>query len=466
MIRVTPIGAVGEVTGSGYVVETPDARLLVDFGLFQGGDDAEARNAEPLPFDPKALQTVLLTHAHVDHSGRLPLLAASGYRRPVWATPATRDLAGILIEDSARLQDEDARRANRVRRRAGLPELVPLYGVKEAAKLARLMRTLPYETVREVAPGVRARLFEAGHILGAASVELAIEDGGRTRVVVFSGDLGSPGQPILCDPVRPARADLVFLESTYGDRDHPPREDSVDAFIEIVRDAAQRKTRVLVPAFAVGRTQLLLFHIAEAVRTRRIPARFPIYLDSPMARKATDVYRRHQELYDEEAKTLMRGGEIARNLTSLHIVETAEQSRALNESGEACVIIAGAGMCDGGRIRHHLKHNLWREETAVVLAGYMAEGTLGRALASGEKRVEILGDTIAVRARVHVLSGFSAHAGQSELVDWLRDVAPSRPRVALTHGEEAPRAALAGKIRERFGLEAIVPKRGETIELA
>lgn len=466
MIRVRPLGAIGEVTGSGFLVEAPHARVLVDFGLIQGGGDAAARNAAPLPFDPRSLDAVVLTHAHVDHSGRLPLLAAAGYRRPVWATPATKDLAAILIEDSARLQDEDARRENRVRQRAGLPPIAPLYGAKEAARFARLVRGLPYETDRKLAPGMRARLFEAGHILGAASLELTIDDGHASRVVVFSGDLGSPGQPILRDPVRPTRGDLVLLESTYGDRDHPPRAESVDAFIAIVRDAAKRRARVLVPAFAVGRTQLLLYHLAEAKRLRRLPARFPIYLDSPAARKATEVYRRHQDLYDEEAKALTRSGALARDLASLRMVESAEESRALNGSDEACVIIAGAGMCDGGRIRHHLKHNLWREETAVVLAGYMAEGTLGRALAEGAREVEIFGDRIAVRARVHALPGFSAHAGQSELVDWLRDVAPSRPRVALVHGEETPRAALATRVRERLGLDVILPGRAEAIVLA
>ncbi|HVP27554.1 MAG TPA: MBL fold metallo-hydrolase [Myxococcota bacterium] len=465
MIRVTPLGAAGEVTGSGYLVETPSASVLVELGLFQGAAADEARNADLRPLDPRALQAVLLTHAHIDHSGRLPLLAAAGYRRPVWATPATKALAEILIQDSAKLQDEDARRENRVRRRAGLPEIAPLYGPKEAARLARLVRGLPCDVQREVAPGVRARFFEAGHILGSASLELALDDAGRERIVVFSGDLGSPGQPILRDPVRPARADLVFLESTYGDRNHPPRAESVDAFVEIVRDAARRKARVLVPAFAVGRTQLLLYHLAEAVRARRVPKRFPIYLDSPTGTRATEVYRRHQELYDEETRSLVRSGEIARDLASLRIVESAEQSRALNDSGEACVIIAGSGMCDGGRIRHHLKHNLWREGTAVVIAGYMAEGTLGRRLAEGERRVEILGDTIAVRAAIHVLPGFSAHAGQDELVDWLADVAPSRPRLALTHGEEGPRAALAARVRERYGLAALLPSRGEPIEL-
>jgi len=464
-IRITPCGAAGEVTGSGYLVETPAARVLVDFGLFQGRDAAAARNVDLGPVDPARLDAVVATHAHLDHSGRLPLLTARGYRKRVFATPATVDLARVLLEDGARLQAADVVADNRRRRRAGVAEDVPLYDTSDVRRLARLTKPLPYGERRGIAPGVTVRLTDAGHILGSATVELTVAADDRETVVVFSGDIGPPGQPIIRDPVPPARADVVVMESTYGDRDHPPREDTVREFIDLVRSALERGHRVLVPAFAIGRVQTLLFHLAEAVREGRLHDA-PVYLDSPMARRATQVYATHQDLYDEETAALIRQRQLRENLRHMRVVQTARESAALNDSDEPCVIIAGSGMCEGGRIVHHLKHNLWKDGVAVVLVGYMAAGTLGRELAEGATRVEIFGQPIAVRAAVHTLSGFSAHAGQRDLVAWLREVAPSRPRVILTHGEAGPRAALRDKLRETYGFESITcPERGDTVNL-
>lgn len=465
-IRMTPWGAAGEVTGSAYLVETPSARVLIDCGLFQGRDAAAARNADLGPIDPARLDAVVSTHAHLDHSGRLPLLVARGYRNRVHATPATADLARVLLEDGARLQEADRAADNRRKRRAGEPEAVPLYGIDDVRRLGRLTKPLPYAERRRIAPGVMARFTDAGHILGSATVELVIDADGRETVVVFSGDIGPPGQPIIRDPVPPARADVVVMESTYGDRDHPPRADTVRELIDIVHTALERGHRVLVPAFAIGRVQTLLFHLAEAVREGKL-GDVPVYLDSPMARRATQIYATHQDLYDEETKALIRQRQLRENLRNMHVIQTARESAALNGSDEPCVIIAGSGMCEGGRIVHHLKHNLWKEGVAVVLVGYMAAGTLGRALAEGARRVEIFGQPIAVRAAVHTLSGFSAHAGQRDLVAWLREVAPSRPRVVLTHGEEGPRAALRDKLGETYGFETIdCPERGEMVDVA
>jgi metallo-beta-lactamase family protein len=463
LIRIRFCGAAGEVTGSGYLVETPRARVLVDFGVFQGGSDARARSRALGPVDPGRLDAVVLTHAHIDHSGRLPLLVAEGYRGALHATPATLDLTEILLADLARLEEQDVSRANRRRERAHLAPLDPIFTPKDVDRLHARARPLPLGRRQRVAPGVHARLYEAGHILGSASVELAIEDGDRERLVVFSGDLGPCGAPILRDPDPPPRADLVFVESTYGGRERPSQQETVAELRSIVRRAAEQRARILVPAFAVGRTQALLYHLAEAIREGAIPE-IPIYLDSPMAAAATNVYARHRELYDEEFGAIVREHRLRQDLRSLRIVESSRESKALNESDEPCLIISAAGMCEGGRVVHHLRHTLWRENACVVLVGYMARGTLGRALADGAERVEVLGEEVPVRARVHRLDGFSAHAGHSELLAWLEAPARAGARVALTHGEDEERAALHAAVLELYGIEALRPEEGDVVD--
>lgn len=466
MIRVRFCGAVGEVTGSGYVVEAPRATVLVDYGIFQGGPDARARSQELGPVRPRELDAVVLTHAHIDHSGRLPLLVASGFEGRIHATPATLDLAGLLLADLARIQEADLARENRRRRRQGLGPLQPMFTEHDVEEVRSRGRALPLGRRAEIAPGVSARLLEAGHILGSASVELTIAmEGGRERVVVFSGDVGPCGAPILRDPARPAAGDMVFLESTYGARDRPPAAETVARFKEILGHAARNRERIVIPAFAVGRTQVLLYHVAEAIRDGVMPP-LPVYLDSPMATAATLAYMKHQNLYDEEFGELVRAGRIRADLKNLRVVESAEESRALNDSDEPCIIVSAAGMCEAGRVVHHLRHTLWRHNAHVILPGYMAPGTLGRALADGAARVEIFGEPMVVNAAIHHLSGFSAHAGQAELLDWLTDVAPSRPRVVLTHGDDEARAGLRARIAERYGIEAECPGPGDTIDLA
>jgi metallo-beta-lactamase family protein len=465
MIRLRFCGAAGEVTGSGYLVETPQSRVLVDFGIFQGGADSHERSRSLGPVEPARLNAVVLTHAHIDHSGRLPLLVATGYRGPVYATHATLDLTEILLADLARLEAEDVRRANRRRRRAGEPAVEPLYTATDVDRLHDRARPLHLGRRQEVARGVHARLFEAGHILGSASLELTVDDAGRERTLVFSGDVGPCGAPILRDPERPRAADLVVMESTYGGRERAPAAETVERFKQIVEQAARDHERVIIPAFAVGRTQVILYYLAEAVREGRLPRDFPIYLDSPMAEKATQAVIDHPELYDAEATELRERRQLRKDLRGLRITESVADSTALNESDHPCIIISASGMCEGGRIVHHLRHNLWRANANVLLVGYMAEGTLGRQLFEAAPKVEIFGEPVAVKARIHRLDGFSAHAGQSELLDWLSEVAPARPRIVLTHGEDAARAALAAAIAQRYGIEAELPHLGDTIRL-
>jgi metallo-beta-lactamase family protein len=463
-MRVSLCGAAREVTGSGYLVETATARVLVDFGMFQGGRAAEARNPILAPVDPLELDAVVATHAHLDHTGRLPLLPSRGFRGTVHATPATVDFARLLLEDSARLQQADAERRSRRRLRAGKGPGRPLYGSADVEALAPLFHALPYGERREIADGAEVRFVDAGHILGSASVEVTVREEGRERVVVFSGDVGLKGSPILRDPTPPDRADLVFLESTYGDREHRPQEETMREFREILERAVREGQKVLIPAFAVGRSQEVLYRLAGLVREKQLPE-FPVYLDSPMAIAATRLYAKHQSLFDEEASALMRRGPFLHDLRGLRFTETAAESRALNDSWEMGVIVAGSGMCDGGRIVHHLRHNLWRRNVVVLIVGFQAQGTLGRRLVEGAREVRIFGEKVVVRAGVHTLGGFSAHAGQSGLVEWGAHLAPSRPRFLLTHGEPRACEGLRAALRARLGIEAECPNRGDTISL-
>jgi len=468
MIRVSLCGAAGEVTGSGYLLESPRSRVLVDFGVFQGGSDSRYRSRELGPVDPAHLNAAVLTHAHIDHSGRMPLLYARGYRGDVVATRATLALTPILLEDLARLDIEWVSKLNRTRQRAGKALLEPIYAPEDVRRMHQHARALGYGSRREIAAGFVLKLYEAGHIMGSASVELTVEDGAGKQVIVFSGDVGPRGVPILRDPEPPARADVVFLESTYGGRERVPQEETVEAFKGILEAAARNGERVLIPAFAVGRSQLILYYLAEAVREGRLPRDFPIILDSPMAARATEALIKHPEVLDEEAKELAARRQFAKDLASLRVTESAKESTALNASGEPCIILSASGMCEGGRIVHHLRHNLWRENVHVVLVGYMVERSLGRQLADGEKVVRIFGEEVVVRAKVHVLDGFSAHAGHSELLDWLDRIqgrGSARPRVILTHGEDPEREALAVAIEQRFGVVAEKPERGAVLQI-
>jgi len=459
-MKITVCGAAGEVTGSAYLVETGAARVLVDCGMFQGRRATDARNRDLGPIDPTRLDAVVCTHAHLDHTGRFPLLVAGGYRGPIHATPATVDFSMLVLLDAAHIQESDAARLTRRNQRAGRRPVEPLYVRADVEKVRPLWVPLPYGETREVARGVTVRFYDAGHILGSASVEMTVEG----QVVVFSGDVGPRGMPFLRDPVTPPRADLCFLESTYGSREHRPLEETVAEFEEILAGALRSSAKVLIPAFAIGRSQVILFYLAELLRGRNLPD-VPIYLDSPMAIEATRLYARHRELFDAEATSLTRSGQLQHDLKNLRFLETEQQSRRLNDDPGPAIVIAGAGMCNGGRILHHFKHHLWRPSTAVVLVGYQAEGTLGNQLVRGASQVRIFGERIRVEAHVHTLGGFSAHAGQGELLAWVEPLLPKGPRVALTHGEPEARDALAGLLRERYSVDALRPRRNEVITL-
>jgi metallo-beta-lactamase family protein len=452
------------VTGSCYFVETQQAKILVDCGLFQGAEGAGALNRPPLGHSSAQLDAVVLTHAHLDHVGRLPLLAQTGFKGPIYATPATIDMTGLILRDSAKIQSQDAERHNRRSEKTGEKPVEPLYTLEETEAILKQLKPVPYDEPVPVAPGIRACFAEAGHMLGSTSIKLFIDEAAVERKVIFSGDLGPKGAPILRDYETFTQGDVVFLESTYGDRDHQPFDDTVAQFIEIVKQSVEQKGKILVPTFAVGRAQLLSLLLASIFR-QKIVAPFPVFLDSPMAIEASHIYARHPELFDEDMVAYLKAGSIERDLSTLKMSATAEDSMAINNCPAPFLVMAGAGMCTAGRILHHLRHNLSNQQTHVIIVGYQANGSLGRRLVEGAKKVTIFGESFIVKARIHTLGGFSAHAGQTDLLKWFEVIAPVKPRVILTHGENGPRKALAQLITERHGLKPLLPDLYEVIEL-
>ena len=463
-MKIQLLGASGgEVTGSAYLLHTERATVLVDCGLFQGSKKLENSNRLPARGAMQKLDAVVLTHAHLDHTGRLPLLTRFDYRGPIHATQATIEVAELILRDSAFLQGEDAKRQNRRLQGTGRKPVEPLYTMRDVERALGLFRPLRIERPTKVAPGITVRAVEAGHILGSVSLEVTVEEAAGQRTVVFSGDLGPRGAALHKDPTPFQRADLVFLESTYGDKDHPSLKDTAAEAREKIREAIERKGRVLVPVFAVGRTQILLYLLAGAFRKKKLQP-FPIYLDSPMAIKATDVYRRHPELYDAEALAMRQSGELSSNLRTLKFCTKATESMAIGRRPGPFLVMAGAGMCTGGRIMHHLENHLGDPTTLVLMVGYQSRGSLGRKLMDGSDLVRIHGRPVKVRARTHMFGGLSGHAGQKDLLAWMGALAASKPRVILTHGEDRQRATLRDCIRQRFGLKAEMPDDLETIE--
>jgi metallo-beta-lactamase family protein len=407
---------------------------------------------------------VLITHGHLDHTGRLPLLAKRGNTAPVFATPATIEMTSLILRDSARIQAGDAERRNRKRQRAGEPPQEPLYTSEHAETIIQCLQPVPYQQPVNVAPGIQAIWAESGHMLGSASIKLSVEEDGRRKEIVFSGDLGPRSAPILREFEPFKQADLLFLESTYGDHDHRPFTETVEEFVRIVKDTVEKRGKILVPTFAVGRAQLLTGLLAWMFRMKKVRP-FPIFLDSPMAIEATNIYVRHRELFDDDMMKFIAQKPMKADLKTMTMSVTSDDSRKINDQTGPCLIMAGAGMCNAGRILHHLKQNLWKPDTHVMIVGYQSRESLGRRLVEGDKLVSIHGEKIAVKAQVHTLGGFSAHAGQTDLLKWFSFLAPSKPRVVLTHGEDGPREELAKRIQQEFRLPSTLPAMGDVIQL-
>ncbi|MFB9066898.1 MBL fold metallo-hydrolase RNA specificity domain-containing protein [Pseudofulvimonas gallinarii] len=462
-MELTYCGAAGVVTGSCHHLRIGRQQLLLDCGLFQGGREEEARNIQPFPFDPRAIDAVVLSHAHLDHCGRLPLLVRRGFDGPIYSHPASIDLVRVLLKDAAYLEQADVERENRKRARRGEKQLKPLFDLADVEAVMARMRPLQFNAADEVLPGVAATLLPAGHILGAASVVLDVHDAGRRKRVVFSGDLGPSDTTLLRNPAPPDSADLVLLESTYGDRNHRSRSETLQEIGSVLEAAWEAGGNLLVPAFAIGRTQEVLALFASHRHEWNLD-RWRIFVDSPMAIQATGIHLRHADLFNDEAQAFMAGRSLRELLPNLHETPEAAQSMQLNNIRRGAIILAGAGMCTGGRILHHLRHNLWRSQTQVMIIGYQSEGTLGRRLVDRAEVVRIYGEDVRVQAGIHTVGGLSAHAGQDELVKWYGSIG-GRPPVHLVHGEKRGRDGLAARLNHDYGVIARMPGHGEVITL-
>lgn len=455
-------GADRQVTGSCHLVEAAGRRVLIDCGMYQGSRRLDEENGEEFGFDPGSIDFLLLTHAHLDHCGRLPLLVRRGFRGEIVTTSASRELARVVLLDAAHLQEEEARHHAHQEARRGADEPgEPLYRVLDALNtFEHFGRTASYGEALDLSPGLTATFVDAGHILGSASVILHAEEDGRRRSVAFSGDIGNAGRPLLRAPVPPTGVEAVVMETTYGDRLHKPLQASVEELWEAVGQTIERGGNVVIPTFALERAQEVLFFLRLGIEQGRLPGSLPVYLDSPMAISATQIFERHPEGYEPHVAELFRSGKDPFALPHLHLVRETADSKALNSREGGVVIMAGSGMATGGRVLHHLRHNLWRRNASVILVGYAARGTLARSLVEGARSVSLFGEEVPVRARIHTINGFSAHADRDELLAWQRAVAPGR--TFLVHGEE--------QVMERFarllkGAEVTTPRGGETYSL-
>jgi metallo-beta-lactamase family protein len=458
-IQISFHGADRDVTGSCHLIECAGKRLLVDCGMFQGARELEEENGAPLGFDAAAIDFLLLTHAHLDHCGRLPLLAKRGFRGEIIATAATRELAQIVMQDAAHMAEDDA--AFRAHQGRPGPPAEPLYTRADVSTvMARFGRVASYEQAIELASGLRVSFFDAGHILGSAHVLVEVADGGRSRRVLFSGDIGGAGRPIIRDPAPPA-AEIVLMETTYGDRCHRSTADSVAELVGVIAATVARGGNVVIPSFALERTQEILYSLRAAVVSGALPPQLPVYVDSPMAVSATEVYRAHPECYDAEAAALIAGGHDLFGFAGLKLVRSTAESIALNRIGGGAVIMAGSGMATGGRVRHHLMHNLPRATSSVVFVGYAARGTPARQIIDGARSVTLLGQEVPVRAEVHTINGFSAHADQAELLRWHTRVGGAE-RTILVHGESGAMNAFAALLS---GVPVSMPAPGAQITL-
>ena len=462
-IELQILGAADEVTGSCHLLTVGEYKVLLDCGLIQGSRKDEARNSAPFPFDPAAIDAVILSHAHIDHSGRLPLVVKQGFNGPIYTHKATTDLCKIMLRDSAFLQEKDARWENRKRERKGLKLVEPLYTLEDVEAVFELFKPLSYDERLEILPLVALRLQDAGHILGSAIVELWLHSGKQDRKLVFSGDLGRSGMPVLEDPAIIKQADMVLLESTYGDRLHRDWEATRQELADLFQEMTRRQGNILIPAFAVGRTQEILYLFAKYYDEWGL-SRWHIFLDSPMAIEATDVYARNCELFDDESSQLWRENRVTPMLPNLRFTRTPEESMSINQIHSGAIIIAGSGMCNGGRIRHHLKHNAWRRDCHILISGFQARGTLGRTLVDGAKHIRLWGETIRVAAQVHTIGGLSAHADQAGLSHWYAQF-ENRPPVVLVHGEQEAKTTLAEHLRNTLSAPVRMPTYTETLSL-
>ena len=468
-MKIKFCGASMDVTGSCHLITTDAHKILLDCGQFQGGKAMEALNYEPFPFDAEEIECVLLSHAHIDHCGRLPLLVKRGFKGQIYCTDATADLLQVMLKDSAHIHEKDAEWQTRKNARTGKPPVEPLYTMKDAENALKMVKPVLYDQLVEINEQMRIVFNDAGHILGSAITELWVDEGETTSKIVFSGDLGVEDRPILRNPKKIKKADYVICESTYGNRLHPANSTSIDELIEITLKTVKRGGSVIIPSFAVGRTQELIYQFnmfyeqhkeyQEALETVNV------YIDSPMATTATEVFKKNAQVFDEETKAFILSGDNPLDFKNLKFTRNTADSQMLNADRSAKVIISASGMCEAGRIRHHLKHTLWDARNSIVFVGYQAEGTLGRALVQGAKEVKLFGEPVSVNAEIYNLEGFSGHADQAGLIDWLSGFQTAPKQVFLVHGEYQSKHDFADKIRGTLGLNPVVIESNSEFEL-
>ena len=462
-MEIQSCGAAQEVTGSCHLIKVGEHTVLLDCGLIQGRRKDEKRNRDPFPFDPASLDAVILSHAHIDHSGRLPLLIKNGFSGPIYTHEASADLCDTLLKDSAYLNYKNTQWENKRRTRRGKKPLEPLYEREDAEKALKLFSTLEYGQTKEILPGVTIKLSDAGHIVGSSIVELWLKENDLTRKVVFSGDLGHRGTAILRDFTMIDEADIVLMESTYGSRNHRPWDDTWAEIDKIAEQIQQQPGNVLIPAFSVGRTQNILYMFARNYKKWNLQ-KWQIFLDSPMAIEATDIYLRHHKLYDPEAASFWKENGKQLGLPNLQYSKSSQDSMKINRIESGAIIIAGSGMMTGGRIKHHIKHNIWRRNCHLIVTGYQSHGSLGRKLVEGAKKINLWGQSVAVKAKIHTVGGLSAHTDQKGLIDWYSNF-KNRPPVFLVHGEADTMEILRKKLHKDLNAPAHIAHSGKTIDL-
>jgi len=468
-MKIKFCGASIGVTGSCHLITTDKHQILLDCGQFQGGKSMEAMNEEPFPFDPENVECVLLSHAHIDHCGRLPLLVKRGFKGLIYCTDATADLLDVMLKDSAYIHEKDAEMQSRKNVRVGKPPVEPLYTIKDAEAALKLVKPVLYDQLIEINPEIKIVFNDAGHILGSAITELWITEGESTSKIVFSGDLGVMDRPILRNPIKIKKADYVIMETTYGNRLHEANATSIDQLIKITIDTIKRGGSVIIPSFAVGRTQELIYQFNMFYEGhpeyQKYLENVNVYIDSPMATTATEVFKRNAQVFDEETKAYILNGDNPLDFKNLKFTRNTADSQMLNEDKSPKIIISASGMCEAGRIRHHLKHNLWDSRNSIVFVGYQAEGTLGRMLVQGAKEVKLFGETVVVNAQIHNLEGFSGHADQKGLLDWLSGFQQKPKQIFLVHGELDSKQDFAKLIHENLGYDPVVIMQNSEFEL-
>lgn len=463
------LGAIQQVTGSCYLIETFDKKkILLECGMQQGNhEENDNGNRSPFAFNPEHIDAVVISHAHIDHCGMLPRLVAEGFRGPIYATDATSELLELMLLDAAHIQEKDTEWENRWRARKGKPAIKPIYVSADAQRVLKQREPVNYEESVEIVPGVHVTFYDAGHIIGSAIVELQFnEPNNSVRTLVFSGDLGSTCSPLMKNPSVVKKADVLLLESTYGDRDHRCSEDTLDELVAILEQAEKDGGNVMIPAFSVGRTQDILFHLGRFYQEGRLP-QHTVFLDSPMAIRANNIYFRHRDEFDQYHRDMLDKYNIKSEkdwLPILQMTPSPEESMAINQVKSGAIIVAGSGMCNGGRIVHHFKHNLWRKDCHLIFTGFQARGTTGRAIVDGAKSVRVFREDIMVGAHVHTLGGFSAHAGQSQLIEWASNF-EDRPELHLIHGELEKMQILQSEFKRRLDWDVNIPELGDRIAL-